>query len=886
MFNFSTLRSIRDIFAYSKMIGLSLLLWMALITLVHSMISTISLTPQDDISKYNISDVHLQLGPGDYHLTSDLVLENVRHFLLTGTKYTTIKCATPVGIIAINASFLVLQNLTLVNCAKQHDVHIMPSYFTYGKIKLENYNATIILHHCITTTIKNIKIIVEPGRVGILVVTTIVNSIMSNITVMLNCSDHSIRHDQQVQINGILIYQRNIALESIKSIPVKYRMTDIHYDVNEACSALTKYVIGILLFKDNHKISITIKNTKFDGLYNTSALYYYGGTCGINVETRLNVQNVGVSNSMGNSLLSMFRIILYNHVCFKIAFSKEEYCKQQYNTINFISCNFVNNTNMRTMIYMAPASTRAITGYINVINSTFSYNKDLHFINSERSSVILWQLTNFILIVDTNISSNYHHNGDSLISIMNGGMLIASSTIITHNQYYENILKLHLSGLFIKGNVVISNNFVRHILKAFKDGSYFAVMENTTVAITNNTVYSIVKQDQSFAIQSQRICRLQFYTSTDNTMDNNLSIIGKIFKIRIMDNMYMISNDFLGEEKLLINCQWIVGSAFHTAKSEAVYNKTLTIRNTVIGNGIQRPIPLSVCPCSDDMLNCSWSDLGHLSPGQTLHINFIVFGRWLNIKNRVTTLVVRNTAEDDCSIVDASQLSQTHFNHSCNQYSYTIWPRDDAVRECKLYIGLSGMPEMFFVQIKPCPKGFTLQEGRRACYCDPILNSKFLGITTCNLDDETIHRPANSWISASTINSTHSYLVSSYCPFDYCLPQSSHLNLSNPDSQCQYNRSGMLCGQCQHGLSTVFGSSQCERCSNVYLLIIIPIAIAGIVLVIMLFIFNLTVINGTITVGLLIFEDIKFRGFNRNCFKQKISWKKFRGYRKAAKFIN
>ena len=37
------------------------------------------------------------------------------------------------------------------------------------------------------------------------------------------------------------------------------------------------------------------------------------------------------------------------------------------------------------------------------------------------------------------------------------------------------------------------------------------------------------------------------------------------------------------------------------------------------------------------------------------------------------------------------------------------------------------------------------------------------------------------------------------------------------------------------------------------------------------------------TVGLLIFEDIKFRGFNRNCFKQKISWKKFRGYRKAAK---
>ena len=357
----------------------------------------------------------------------------------------------------------------------------------------------------------DVTIIIEPGRVGILVVTTIVNSFMSNIRIILTCSDNSIHHDQLAQINGILIYQQNIASESIS---VNYHMTNIHYDVNEACSALTKYVIGILLFKDNHNVSITITNTKFDGLYNTSALYYYGGTCGINIQTRLDVQNVNVFNNVGNPLLSMFSIILYNHACFKIAFSKEEYCKQQYNTINFIKCNFMKNANMRTMIYVALESTRAITGYINVFNSTFCYNKDLHFINSERSSVILWQITNSILIVDTNISSNHHHNGDNLISITNGAIQIASSAIITHNQYYENIIQLHLSGLFIKGNVEISNNFVRHVLKAFKDGSYFAVMDNTTVAITNNTVYLVVSQDQSFAIQSQKICRLQFYTVT------------------------------------------------------------------------------------------------------------------------------------------------------------------------------------------------------------------------------------------------------------------------------------------------------------------------------------------------------------------------------------
>ena len=153
---------------------------------------------------------------------------------------------------------------------------------------------------------------------------------------------------------------------------------------------------------------------------------------------------------------------------------------------------------------------------------------------------------------------------------------------------------------------------------------------------------------------------------------------------------------------------------------------------------------------------------------------------------------------------------------------------------------------MFYVKLKKCPKGFTLQDSHRSCYCDPLLKNSQLSITKCNLDDETVARPANSWILASTVEDIHVYSISLSCPFDYCLPQSSHLKLSDPDSQCQFNRTGVLCGQCQHSLSAVFGTSQCEHCSNVYLFIIIPIAIAGIVLVLMLFIFNLTVANETI----------------------------------------
>ena len=52
-----------------------------------------------------------------------------------------------------------------------------------------------------------------------------------------------------------------------------------------------------------------------------------------------------------------------------------------------------------------------------------------------------------------------------------------------------------------------------------------------------------------------------------------------------------------------------------------------------------------------------------------------------------------------------------------------------------------------------------------------------------------------------------------------------------------------MCGQYQQGLSAVLGSSQCKMCSSIYLLLIIPIAVAGIALVIELFVLNLTVTN-------------------------------------------
>ena len=75
------------------------------------------------------------------------------------------------------------------------------------------------------------------------------------------------------------------------------------------------------------------------------------------------------------------------------------------------------------------------------------------------------------------------------------------------------------------------------------------------------------------------------------------------------------------------------------------------------------------------------------------------------------------------------------------------------------------------------------------------------------------------------------------------------------NSACAFNHSGVLCGACQPGLSLALGTSQCLQCSNIYLLLLIPFALAGVALVFLLLKCNLTVSVGTIN-GLIFYANI------------------------------
>ena len=78
---------------------------------------------------------------------------------------------------------------------------------------------------------------------------------------------------------------------------------------------------------------------------------------------------------------------------------------------------------------------------------------------------------------------------------------------------------------------------------------------------------------------------------------------------------------------------------------------------------------------------------------------------------------------------------------------------------------------------------------------------------------------SNVWISyINHTNTSTGYLVFPNCPFDYCNPLSVPIidlnQVNGADMQCAFNRSGLLCGSCQPGLSLSLGSSRCLLCPS------------------------------------------------------------------------
>ena len=194
---------------------------------------------------------------------------------------------------------------------------------------------------------------------------------------------------------------------------------------------------------------------------------------------------------------------------------------------------------------------------------------------------------------------------------------------------------------------------------------------------------------------------------------------------------------------------------------------------------------------------------------------------------------------------------------TCHQEELSLYASDGPCRDADS----SKLTYKIQFLLCTCPIGFQPSETSQSnCTCDCHRNiSRYV---TCDIHRESFVRryASNVWIS---YDNSSGYLVYLNCPYDYCKSlNSTSVNLNQPngaDAQCAFNRSSLLCGSCEPGLSLSLGSSLCLSCPIHWpaLLTSITIAaiLAGIALVTLLLTLNMTVAVGTLN-GLLLYVNI------------------------------
>ena len=156
------------------------------------------------------------------------------------------------------------------------------------------------------------------------------------------------------------------------------------------------------------------------------------------------------------------------------------------------------------------------------------------------------------------------------------------------------------------------------------------------------------------------------------------------------------------------------------------------------------------------------------------------------------------------------------------------------------------------IDVRSCPLGFQLQNKR--CDCDKRLLEASLKIE-CSISNEVIILTDSGWLSYEG----GLLRIHLDCPLDYCLQTKKYISSLQSDTQCAYNRGGVLCGGCLANYSVVLGSWKCMECSHSsnynFIWLTVVMALAGMVLVVFLLLVKMTVSSGTIN-GLILYANI------------------------------
>ena len=435
----------------------------------------------------------------------------------------------------------------------------------------------------------------------------------------------------------------------------------------------------------------------------------------------------------------------------------------------------------------------------------------------------------------------------NVLSINNMVVNIIGPLRLSFN-HANQIMQIKNSHLLFHNHVIFESNICGQVM--YLQSTCMEAMEYSNITLFNNRYKDqLIKVKNDYKYNLYPLCLFQFMMLRNTTVTAS----PMHYSVNVLDNSYYkyysLSQSIQNQMCLFSfyhftpNCQWLPNGAFLGYNPKIIYQQIIKINN-------QNSIYHKICQCTKNgSSDCNADVLSPVYPGQRLQVELCTpcNDEPLTLYAEINSIHLPDSA---CKVAPQIDIINTISKYS---KTFTFIIVSEATSVCELFLIASSdtqtITEVFYVQLLACPVGFTLQSG--ACNCDPILSPYIDG---CYIDYASISRPRNTWITAHEQVNKTKYLISD-CPMDYCLPYPSYVNLNYPNVQCRFNRTGILCSECEHSHSMVFGSSRCMECTNLYILITLIVVVAGIVLVVLLYLLNLTVPTGTIN-GIIFYANI------------------------------
>ena len=433
-------------------------------------------------------------------------------------------------------------------------------------------------------------------------------------------------------------------------------------------------------------------------------------------------------------------------------------------------------------------------------------------------AISITQSCRMIMSGKITFESNWAEMGGAVYFRDSTMVLKQGTTVVTkknHAKYYgggffhEDNINYYQCNFYLNTSTPLNLQTMDEIIIMLPD--CFVELENFMFHNSTNSLYQIQSHNDSAGIDGQYIYG------------------GLLDKCRIYDTF---------EDNILSDLLYNVLTNYNILDIQQTKTKEINVISSEA---------FTLCFCEDDQkYDCIGNRSVSVLRGEKFNVSILALSQGSTITAPVLLAKVSETAR--------LELKQNSVNLTtkCNTVSYNMYSMTNYEvltlypdKTCRDQGKAVALVKVYF---KPCPDGFA--QSMDKCDCEERL-LQYNAKCTINREGMYVITKGSSkfWVNALYTNETDKegykgLILYKSCPTDYCKNVNLNISLEEPDEQCDFNHSGLLCGTCATNYSLIFGNSKCRLCPNIYLYTVAPFASAGIALVFFLSVLRLTVATG------------------------------------------